>query len=197
MSDLKSQSPRMSTPRDRPLSVRFSNQDAEKEWSSPVVTQAGVKLFIRPANPPDHDALKLFFERVSREDLYFRFLSGLRHVDEDRLNQMLDDTDDRAIDFLAVALESGEVLASALLCADEDFQTAEFAIVTREDMKGRGISWALLNHAERYARAMGIKKITSIESASQSGALSLEREMGFAVHSYPGDSTLLLAEKTF
>ena len=120
MSDLTSQSPRMSTPRNRPLPMRFSNQDAEQEWSSPVVTQDGVKLFIRPANPPDHDALKSFFEKVSRDDLYFRFLSGLRNVDEERLNHMLEDTDDRTIDFLAVALETGEILASAMLCADED-----------------------------------------------------------------------------
>lgn len=193
MSELTLQSPQ---PNDQSLPKRFSNQEAEQDWSGPVVTQTGEELLIRPANPLDHDALKSFFDQVSHDDLYFRFLSGLRQVDEDRLQHMLQDDDDQAIDFLAVSLESGEILASAMLCADDKFQVAEFAVVTRRDKKGCGVSWALLEHALRYAQAMGIKMVRSLESASQSDALKLEREMGFAVRSHPDDATLMLAEKT-
>lgn len=196
MSELVSQSSQDPQSREGSLPMRFSNREAEQEWSGPVITQAGMDLLIRPASPSDHDALQSFFEQVSREDLYFRFLSGIRHVDEDRLQHMLCDDDDRSIDFLALDPDSGEILSSAMLASDEAFETAEFAVVTRQDMKGRGISWALLDHAVRYAKAMGIKKVSSLESASQAGALRLEREMGFTTRSCPDDATLMLVEKT-
>ncbi len=175
---------------------RFSNREAEKDWSSLVTTQAGDEVLITPARPSDRDALARFFEGVNRSDLYFRFLSGIRKVDEERLAQMVDDSNDRTIDFLAVDPKNGEVLASAMLGADEDFETAEFAVCTRDDMKRHGISWALLDHALRYARARGIHKITSLESAQQEDGLRLEREMGFTIRPCPDDAAMVIAEKT-
>ena len=113
------------------------------------------------------------------------------------LQQMVEDDNDRTIDFLAINPSSGEVLASAMLGADEKYETAEFAICTREDMKQRGISWALLDYAARYAEAMGIRKITSLESAQQKDGLALEREMGFTIRPCPEDDDLIIAEKAF
>jgi len=196
MSDLSSQTPRYPRPHQGLSPGRFSNEEAEQDWSGTVETQSGMKIDVRPASPSDHDALKSFFEQVSRDDLYYRFLSGMHRVDEERLQHMLRDDDDLTIDFLALDSGTGEVLASAMLGADDRFERAEFAVVTRHDMKGRGISWALLDHAVRYAKAAGIKTISSLESATQSGALRLEREMGFTTRSVPDDATLVLAEKT-
>lgn len=176
---------------------RFSNRDAEEAWSGPATTHTGMEFYITPARPADRDALERFFDKVTPEDLYFRFLSGLHKVDDERLRQMVRDDDDYSIDFLAIDLDSGDVLASAMLGADKQFEEAEFAVCTREDMKHRGISWSLLDHAARYAEAMGIRKITSLESASQAEALQLQREMGFDVRMCPDDSTLMLVEKTF
>lgn len=177
--------------------TRFSNREAEKGWSGIVTTRAGEKIFISPARPSDKKALARFFEGVNRRDLFFRFLSGIRKVDDERLAQMVDDTNDHTIDFLAFDPKTGEVLASAMLGADEAFESAEFAVCTRADMKQRGISWALLDHAVRYAESMGVKKITSMESAQQRDGLDLEREMGFMIRPCPDEPDLIIAEKTF
>lgn len=176
---------------------RFSNRDAQKQWTASVTTRTGVALNITPARPKDHDALERFFERVTREDLYFRFLTGLRQVDESRINAMLRDDDDFSIDFLAFESGSDEILATAMLAADANFDSAEFAVCTREDAKNKGISWALLDHAARYAEAMGVRRIYSLQSASQADALQLEREMGFAVRTSPDDPVHMLVEKIF
>ncbi|MDJ0977585.1 MAG: GNAT family N-acetyltransferase [Erythrobacter sp.] len=176
-------------------SKRFSNREAETDWSDEVTTAGGAEILITPARPDDTDALERFFEGVARRDLYFRFLSGMRKVDDDRLAEMVDDTNDRTIDFLAFDPGSGEVLASAMLGADESFESAEFAVCTREDMKQKGISWALLDHAVRYAKAMGVKRITSLESAEQRDALRLEREMGFKIKSSSDHPGMIIAEK--
>ncbi|MGB3472457.1 MAG: GNAT family N-acetyltransferase [Erythrobacter sp.] len=176
---------------------RFSNREAEADWSAEITTQGGDVILITPARPDDLDALKRFFEGVARRDLYFRFLSGMRKVDDDRLAEMVDDTNDRTIDFLAFDPGTGEIVASAMLGADESFESAEFAVCTREDMKQRGISWALLDHAARYAQAMGVKRITSLESAEQRDAVRLEREMGFTIKSCSDNPGMIIAEKVF
>ena len=96
---------------------RFSNRDANERWSGPITTSSGLKVFVRPARSGDRAALERFFASLSEEDLYFRFLSGIRKIDEDRLEAMLRDTDDHSIDFLALDIETGEILAAAMLVA--------------------------------------------------------------------------------
>jgi len=177
--------------------MRFSIGEAEKTWSGPAITKTGLSILITPARPDDQKALKEFFDKVGPDDLYYRFLSGMRHVDDERISAMVRNDDEHSIDFLALDMESGAILATAMLVADANFDTAEFALCTRADMKQRGISWTLLDHAARYAEAMGVRKILSIESFAQRDALQLEREMGFKVTSSPDDASLVLAEKVF
>jgi len=181
----------------RMLHRRFSNREAEEGWTATATTHTGVGLTITPARTDDRDALERFFERVTLEDLYFRFLSGLRDVDETRITAMLRDDDDFSIDFLALDSDSEEILATAMLVADADFGSTEFAMCTREDAKNKGISWVLLDHAANYAAAMGARRIYSLQSASQTDALQLEREMGFTVHMSPDDPAQMLVEKSF
>lgn len=174
---------------------RFSNREAEEGWTATATTRTGVELTITPARADDRDALERFFERVTPEDLYFRFLSGIRKVDDSRIKAMLRDDDDYSIDFLALDSDNGDILATAMLVADRDFDSAEFAMCTREDAKNKGISWVLLDHAANYAAAMGVRRIYSLQSASQTDALQLEREMGFTVRTNPGDPVHMLVEK--
>lgn len=176
---------------------RFSNREAEADWSATATTQTGVELAITPARADDRDALERFFDQVTPEDLYFRFLSGMRKVDDSRIKSMLRDDDDYSIDFLALDSDTDEILATAMLVADPEFDSAEFAICTRADAKNKGISWALLNHAAKYAASTDIQRIYSVQSANQADALALEREMGFSVRTSPDDPTTMLVEKTF
>lgn len=178
-------------------SRRFSNREAREEWSRGVETLTGVKLLIVPATMEDRNALGQFFDEVAPEDLYFRFLSGIRQVDDRRIKAMLRDDDDQTIDFLALDQDSGDILATALLVADAEFDSAEFAVCTRSDAKHKGISWSLLDHAASYAEAMGVRRIYSIQSSCQADALQLEREMGFSVRMSPDDAKEMLVEKTF
>ncbi|WP_162789489.1 GNAT family N-acetyltransferase [Altererythrobacter sp. ZODW24] len=175
----------------------FSNREAEENWSREATTLTGLELWITPAKADDRGPLEQFFDKVTPQDLYYRFLSGIHKVDDERITAMVRDDDDSSIDFLALDNKTGDILATAMLVADPAFENAEFAMCTREDAKNKGISWVLLDHATRYAEAMGIKRLTSLQSASDVGALQLEREMGFTVRTSAEDPTHMLAEKMF
>jgi GNAT superfamily N-acetyltransferase len=162
------------------------------DWSGDLVTRTGYSFFVRPAMPEDAPALSAFFEKISPEDLRFRFLTGIRHVSEDRIKAMTDVDHETTENFLAFDPVTDAVIASGMLAADKALDRAEVAISILPDYKQRGISWTLLNHIARFAQAKGIKSIESLESRSNHAAIELEREMGFTALPCPGDATLMI-----
>jgi acetyltransferase len=161
------------------------------------VTRSGFAFHVRPVRSDDEPQLAQFFTRVSPEDLRFRFLSGMNRVDHERLAAMVRVDYRRTISFLAFEPGDGPLIAAAMLAADPDRTRAEVALVTRADMKGRGISWSLFEHVLRYAEAERIGTVEAIEFADHDAALRMEREMGFTCHTDPDDPTLRILRRTF
>ncbi|PCD02155.1 hypothetical protein COC42_11845 [Sphingomonas spermidinifaciens] len=149
------------------------------EWEDDVTTRSDVALHIRPVRPDDEAVLAAMFAAVSAEDLRFRFLSGVSRVGHDRLVPMTQVDYRRTINFLAFAGE--QLVASATLASDPDGERAELALAVRSDFKGKGVSWTLVDHVMRYARAKKIETIESVESLDNHAAIALEREAGFEI----------------
>ena len=162
-------------------------------WSADLTTRSGLRFHLRPACPNDEADLAEFFAGVSAEDLRFRFLTAVRRVSHEVLVDMTDVDHERTESFLAY--DGKKLIASAMLAADSALERAEIAIAVRSDYKDRGVGWALLEYAARYAQAKGIKVMESIESSDNHAAVRLEEDMGFSVKPYPGDATLMLLER--
>jgi GNAT superfamily N-acetyltransferase len=156
-----------------------------------LTTRCHFTFSVRPVERDDEAALSDFFAHVDREDLRFRFLSGLNHVDHARIAAMTDIDHDRVENFLAFDPDDGSIIASAMLATDERGEKAEVAMAVRADYKNRGVSWTLLDYVARQAKARGIKTLESIESRDHHAAIELEREMGFTAVACPGDATLI------
>ncbi len=165
------------------------------EWCARLTTRSGLAFDVRPVLPDDEAALAEFFSHVSPEDLRFRFLTTLHEVGAERLAVMTQIDYRRTMNFIALAEDGAAIIATAMLVADPGFARAEVAISTRSDRKGQGVSWSLLEHVIRYARAEGIGSIESIESRANAQAIGLEREMGFVVEDYPGDPSLVVVRR--
>lgn len=166
-----------------------------ESWSSNLTTRTGFKFHVRPVCPQDEPALAELFAHVTRDDLRFRFLSGMNVVGHDRLMALINVDHQQKESFLAIAKDGKTVIATAMLACDAAMETGEVAISIRSDFKGRGISWELLEHVARFAEAAGVKTLQSIESHDNHEAIELERDMGFTARTYPGDATLMLVER--
>jgi GNAT superfamily N-acetyltransferase len=164
--------------------------------TSELTTHTGFTFQIRSADPGDEPALAEFFAEVTEDDLRFRFLSAVHKVSHAQLAFLTHIDHRRTENVLAFDSMVGCVLASAMLAVDDDLAGAEVAIVIRSGFKNRGIGWRLLQHVSGRAADMGIKMLRSVESRENRSAIAVEREMGFTSRPYPGDSTLLLLEKT-
>ena len=49
--------------------------------------------------------------------------------------------------------------------------------------------------SDLYADTKGLRSLESIESRENHDAIELERDMGFVISDYPGDSTLVLVSR--
>jgi len=167
---------------------------ADANAAADLVTRSGFHCHVRPVAVGDEAALAAFFAGVSSDDLRFRFLSGMDKVPEALIAGMTHVDHRKTEDFVVFEAGSDAIVANAMLAADDKLDTAEVAISIRNDMRGQGIGWTLLEHVARYARARGITKICSIESHENHAAINLEREMGFTARPYDGDPSLVLLE---
>jgi acetyltransferase len=166
----------------------------ETRWDTTLVTRGGVILIVRAVWPTDEPILVDLFENVSSADLRFRFLSGLRHIDAARIQQMIEVDYRTSITFLAFAEK--RPIATAVLATLPDGVTAELAVSVRSDSKNRGIGWTLLQHLLRFAEANGIAKVESIESRESNETLKLERDAGFGIHTCVDDLSDVIASKS-
>ncbi|WP_448663011.1 GNAT family N-acetyltransferase [Sphingomonas sp. CJ20] len=162
-------------------------------WAD-LETRSGFACRVRPVTPADQAALAEFFTHVTPDDLRFRFLTGIREVGAARIAEMTRAGSQQKQDFVVSAPGDDAIIANAVLAADAQNDTAEVAISIRQDLKGRGIGWALLDHVARYAKAQGIRTLLSIESRDNHAAIELEREMGFTARALDGDPTLVVLE---
>lgn len=159
-----------------------------------ATTNQGVRLGIRAVQNTDGDLLRSFFSQVTADDLRFRFLAGINEVSEDQIAMMVDVDHKQTEDFLAF-LDDGTLAATAMIAKDAGGKRAEVAIVVRKDMKHKGIGWTMLNHAADYAKACGVETLEALESRQNQATIEVERDSGFDVKPYPGDSTLVLVSR--
>lgn len=173
----------MTTPDTTPPSVRLT-------------TRSNFVFTVRPSTAEDAGPLLAFFEGVSLEDLRFRFFTSVAHVRPEQIATLIDVDHHKTENFLAFA-EDGSLVATAMLACDPSFESAEVAIAIRQDHKGLGIGWTLLDYVARQARERGVKRLLSIESRDNHSAIELEREMGFSAREDPDDPSLVVLETRF
>tara|TARA_B100000378_G_scaffold135220_2_gene109203 strand:+ start:2380 stop:2961 length:582 start_codon:yes stop_codon:yes gene_type:complete len=172
--------------------MRFAMTQSDQTES--LTTHSGLTLAVRPVRKDDGERLRAFFANVATDDLRYRFLSGINEVSSDQIAAMVDVDHKQTEDFLAF-VDGDTLVATALIATDPAGERSEVAIVVRADHKHKGIGWTMLNHAAAYAKARGVKSLESVESRQNKSAIEVERDSGFDVKPYPGDSTLVIVSK--
>jgi acetyltransferase len=141
-------------------------------------TVEGVGSFIlRPVRPEDAPAFERFFERLSPEDIRYRFFSPLRSLPTGLLSRLTQIDYDR--EMALVLFDGTEIAGISRLAADPDNIKAEFAVLVRSDLKGHGLGRLLLQRLIQYARNRGLSELTGEVLEDNVKMLTLCREFGF------------------
>jgi len=149
-----------------------------------VVNVAAGCYRIRPIRPADADLYPRFFDRTDAEDMRMRFLGATRTISHETLLQLTQLDYDRQMAFVALDAQ-GELAAIVRYAADPDRKTAEFGIIVRSDLKGRGLGRTLMKTLIDYARREGLATLVGRVLRDNGVMLALCAELGF--ETVPGD----------
>ncbi|UNH27959.1 bifunctional acetate--CoA ligase family protein/GNAT family N-acetyltransferase [Moellerella wisconsensis] len=153
------------------------------ELEQSIILKDNIRCLLRPILPEDEPLLKSFINRVTKEDLYYRYFSEINEFSHDDLANMTQIDYDREMAFVAVLNQGddSEIIGVTRAMADPDNQEAEFAVLVRSDMKGFTLGYQLMNKLINYTRAYGIKKLTAITMPENRNMISLAKKLGFKV----------------
>jgi acetyltransferase len=168
--------------------TRFAIRPYPTEWERRLELANDWKVAVRPMRPEDEPALAAFLHRVTREDLRLRFFHAMKefsHTFTARLTQ-LDYA--RAMAFVATDPATGEILGVVRLHSDSRYETAEYAILLRSDLKGKGLGWALMQLLIEYAKSEGLTRLSGVVLRENAAMLTMCRDLGFEVTSDPNDA---------
>ncbi|MBL8491746.1 MAG: GNAT family N-acetyltransferase, partial [Rhodocyclaceae bacterium] len=139
-------------------------------------------ILVRPIRPEDEAALAALLEALDPVDLRYRFFSPLRQVPRSQLARFTQIDYDREMSLVVLAGEPGgteNMLGEARIVGNVDREWAEFAIVVRSDMAGRGLGHILLSRLVDISRREGYREIRGETMPENARMRALARALGF------------------
>ena len=136
---------------------------------------------IRPEDEPEHRAL---LDQVTPDDMRFRFFTVMRRFEHAALARFTQIDYDREMAFIASGQDrhgSRETLGVVRAIADPGHERAEFAILVRSDMKGKGLGRTLMDKLIRYCRRTGVAELRGQVLIDNHAMRRLAERIGFAV----------------
>jgi len=163
-----------------------------------VALRDGRSFLMRPVRPEDAPALVSAFEKLSPEDVRFRFFAPKKELSADMTARLTQIDYDREMALVlserSVPPGRAEIYGVVRIVADPNNEEAEYAIVVRTDMKGQGLGYFLMHKIIAYARARGIKRLIGDVLRENEAMLKMCREFGFAIHAVPEEGDIFRVE---
>ena len=171
------------------LAIRPYPQDLERwtEWE-------GRSILLRPVRPEDALQLRAFVDRLDARDIHDHASGRVRDLDASQLARLAQIDYDREMTFVAVSEScgQGEILGLARAHSDPDNEKAEFAVILRSDLKGRGLGRLLLGKLVAYCASHGTRELVGEASSDNHQMISLASAFHFDVRSSSGPGTVEL-----
>ncbi|MCH2394500.1 bifunctional acetate--CoA ligase family protein/GNAT family N-acetyltransferase [Oceanibaculum sp.] len=173
------------------LAIRPYPQELEQE----MVVRDGSRFAVRPIRPEDGPALQALFARLAPEDIRMRFFQPLKSLPLALAARLTQIDYDREMALIASPEEppeqEEEISAVVRISCDPDNERAEYAILVRSDLKGRGIGYGLMKLIIAQAKQRGVREVFGDVLRENQPMLQLCRDLGFTAMESEEDPTLV------
>jgi len=110
-----------------------------------------------------------------------RFFVTIRELSGERIAELTQLDYSRAMAFISIDEASGAMLGVVRLHLDADARSAEYAVILRSALKGRGLGWLLMQRIIEYARSIGLERVHGQVLAENTTMLRMCEELGFQI----------------
>jgi acetyltransferase len=173
---------------------RFAIRPYPEEWERHATLRDGMRVLVRPVRPEDEPLYGPFLAAVTPQDLRLRFFAPVKEFGHAFVARFTQIDYARAMAFIAIEESSGEMLGVVRLHADANFDSGEYAVLVRSDLKGRGLGWLLMQMIIEYARAEGLRTIEGQVLNENTAMLAMCRELGFDIAHDPDDPDICVVK---
>jgi len=149
----------------------------------------GSRVSIRPVRPDDKAALGAFFDGLSAQSKHLLFLGGIAHLRDADLERICAPDRAKAMAYVAAAGQNGERLVGICRYASSQApcEEAEISVAVADDWQHKGLATLLLKRLIDHARGAGVKRLYSVDAATNHRMRRLARHLGFAERPDPED----------
>ncbi len=164
-----------------------------KRMEHKVTLRSGREFFIRPIRPEDEPAIHEMVANTSVEDMRLRFFAPMRRLSHQMGARLTQIDYDREMALVAIPLDAmdpdkpGPIYGVVRITADPNNERAEYAVLVRSDMKGKGLGSKLMREILAHAESRGIQEVFGEVLRENAGMLGLCRDLGFVSHDNPDD----------
>ncbi|WP_291865770.1 bifunctional acetate--CoA ligase family protein/GNAT family N-acetyltransferase [Bradyrhizobium sp.] len=163
----------------------FAVRAYPSQWQRHLEIKDDWRVFVRPIRPEDEPLIHEFLRHVTSHDLRLRFFAPMKEFTHEFIARLTQLDYARAMAFVAVDEITHEVLGVVRVHSDSIYESGEYAILLRSDLKGRGLGWALMQLIIEYAKSEGLKVIAGDVLQENSVMLEMCRNLGFEVKADP------------
>jgi acetyltransferase len=161
--------------------TNFAVRAYPSQWERHLQVKDGWHIFARPIRPEDEPLIHDLLRHVTPHDLRLRFFASMKQFSHEFIARLTQLDYARAMAFVAFDEATRETVGVVRIHSDSIYETGEYAILLRSDLKGRGLGWALMQLIIEYAKSEGLKVISGDVLQENRVMLDMCRNLGFEV----------------
>jgi len=165
--------------------ANFAVRPYPSQWQRHIELRDGLRVFVRPIRPEDEPLIHEFLQRVTPNDLRLRFFAPMREFSHQFIARLTQLDYARAMAFVGFDEATRQMAGVVRIHSDSIYETGEYAILLRSDVKGRGLGWELMRLLIEYAKSEGLKTISGDVLKENTIMLEMCRHLGFEVKADP------------
>ncbi len=161
--------------------ARLAIRPYPRELERLVTIRDGTPVYLRPIRPDDAAEMIDMIARSNLEDLRMRFFSAMKQLPPALAARLTQIDYDREMAFVAHTLngERDGLWGVGRLHADPDRHRAEYAVMIRSDISGRGLGLRLMQAIIEHGRRTGVQEIFGEVLGENERMLTMCERLGF------------------
>jgi GNAT superfamily N-acetyltransferase len=149
----------------------------------------GRRVTIRPIRRDDIARTAAFIDALSPQSKHSLFLGGITRLSDAALQRLCDSRDSRDMAYVAIVpgAEGERQIGLCRYAGGDTAEGAEISVAVADDWQHQGLGRQLLGRLIEHARVHGVRRLYSMDAASNDAMQALARDLGFSKKRDPDD----------